>query len=97
MAQLDLSRDIGRLRDEMAELRRDITAYSRSAREMGRARRDEILERAGQLRARAREHMGPAAEKLERSVGDHPLIALLAAIGIGFLIAKLLEVRPQRY
>lgn len=96
MATLDLSRDIGRLRSELAELRRDITGYSRHAGNSGRERRDELLERAERFGSRAREQMTRAEERLGETVGERPLVALLAAIGIGFLIAKLLEMRPDR-
>jgi hypothetical protein len=91
MATLDLSRDIDRLRGEMDALRRDIASHSRSARDIGLARGHDALERAEVFGKRARKRVMRAEKQLSRNVEKRPIIAVLAAIGFGFLIAKLLD------
>ena len=93
MVILDFSRDIGKLRSEVSQLRRDIASYADSVRGLGRERRDELLEHAERLGTRAKERFATAEERLGRTVGERPIIALLAAVGIGFLLAKLTDVR----
>jgi hypothetical protein len=91
MATLDLSRDIDRLRSEMDDLRKEIATYSRSARDVGLERGYDALKRAERFGRYARKRMSRAERRLSHDVGERPLIALLAAVGIGFLIAKLLD------
>jgi hypothetical protein len=55
------------------------------------AKGHEALERAEVFGRRARKHMSRAEKQLSRNVEDRPLIALLAAVGVGFLIAKLFD------
>lgn len=92
MARIDYSRDIDRLKDEVDALRRDVVSHSRSAREAGLARGHEALERAEMFGRNARKRVARADEKLGHTLEERPVTSLLAALGVGFLIATLLGV-----
>lgn len=91
MAAIDISKDIDRLKSEVDDLRKDVAKFSRSAREFGAAKGHEALGRAEVLGDRARAQMLEAEKRAERSVGEHPIASLLIALGVGFLLAKLLD------
>ena len=97
MATIDISKDIDRLRSEVDELRQDVAAYAHSAREMGLARGHDALERAERFGRHARKRVRRAEKQFSRNVEERPFVALIAAIGIGFLIAKLLDIDIGRH
>ena len=95
MAAIDLSRDIDRLKNEMDELRKDVSKFSRSARDFGAAKGHDALGRAEEIGDLARKQMARAEKRVSRSVEDRPLASMLVALGIGFLLAKMLG-SPRR-
>ena len=91
MAMLDLSREIDRLGSQIDELRKDITSYSRSARTLGLTGGHDALEMAERFGRKARRRVERAEKRLSRNVEERPFVALLLAVGVGFVIAKLLD------
>lgn len=91
MATIDFSREIDRLKHEMDDLRKDVTRFSRSAREYGAAKGHDALGSAEMLTERARKQMARAEKRVSGSIEDRPFVALLIALGVGFVIAKLLD------
>ena len=103
MAESDeLRKDLDRLKADLDTLRSDIGEVAGALRDLGAERwhgaRDsaedelrrarEVLERrADEARARGRE----ARDAAERQVSEHPLGSLLTAFGVGFALAKLLD------
>ena len=57
----------------------------------------DALERAERFGRHARKRVRRAEKQFSRNVEERPFIALLAAIGIGFLIAKLLDIDIGRH
>lgn len=88
----DISRDIEKLRRDMDDIRDEVSSTMRHVRESGAERGHDALARADQLRARAREGARYAEKRAGEEIGTHPFVSLLAALGVGFLIAKLLDV-----
>jgi ElaB/YqjD/DUF883 family membrane-anchored ribosome-binding protein len=91
MATLDLSSDLDRLVNQIDELRRDMSSYSRSAKALGLAGGHDALVMAERFGRRARKRVERAEKRLSRNVEERPLMALLLAVGIGFVIAKLVD------
>lgn len=88
----DISRDIKRLMHDMDDIREEVASMARNVRESSTERGHDALARAEKLRARAREGATYAEKRASEEIGLHPFVSLLAAVGVGFLIAKLLDV-----
>ena len=103
MAETDqLRKDLENLKADMDALRSDIADLTGAFRDMGAERvqgaresveaelrqaREALGRRADEARARGRD----AREAGERQVAEHPYGSVLAALGAGFLLAKLLD------
>jgi ElaB/YqjD/DUF883 family membrane-anchored ribosome-binding protein len=88
---MDLTNDVDRLRGEIDEMRKDLKTLSRTMRDLGAEKGKEALEQVDYLRRRARKHATRAEEQIERGIEERPIISVVAAFGVGFLLAKLLD------
>ncbi|NJM83168.1 MAG: DUF883 family protein [Tabrizicola sp.] len=87
---------------ELAELRSDIAALAKSVASLGKARLGDFAEKAGQASEQFLDTSKDSMKHLRKEIADleaqveshvraHPLQALLAAVGLGFLIVLLLR------
>lgn len=100
--------EINELKSDLDGLRADVSTIARTLRqnsgeqvdEMRDSVRDEIRKgretlkrRVNEARARSRETMG----EVEESIGEHPYTSVAAAFGVGFALAKLIELANHRH
>jgi ElaB/YqjD/DUF883 family membrane-anchored ribosome-binding protein len=88
---MELTRDVDRLRGEIDEMRKDLKTLTRSMRDLGAEKGKDALDQVEYLRKRARKHAARAEEHIERGIEERPIISVVAAFGVGFLLAKLLD------
>lgn len=88
---IDISRDVDRLRGEIDEMRKDLKTLTRAMRDTGVEKGKEALDQVEYLRKRARKHASRAEARLERGIEERPIVSVVAAFGVGFLLAKLLD------
>lgn len=107
MADRNYDDELQALRDDMARLREDIGRLTHAfssdigdqAEDMRRSVEDEFRTRREILRARldqARVRGQRKVEDLEESIADHPLGSLATAVGIGFILAKMMDLGGGR-
>ncbi len=102
MADEELRAELEALKEDLARLRADLGGLVEALKEAGaervegyreraaeelRRRREAVEERLGAARERGRQ----AVEELGEGVGEHPISSLLAAFGVGFILARLLD------
>lgn len=80
----ELKKELTNLRKDMSEIGKTVSKFARSATEEGRER---VRSAADQSREQARETWGA----FEKEVSDRPMTSLAAAMGIGFILGKLLS------
>lgn len=104
MAQTSTSKEYDELKEDLTKLRGDVErlvkALSEEQRENAadlRARAREQVDRAKKAGAEAIDRAGrmsrDSVDAAEQTVREHPLLSLLAAFGLGLLIAQLLDRR----
>lgn len=103
----DLRKELDKLKADMARLRSDTSEVSRTLRELGsdelralgESAEQEFQRRSQRLRrgvAVGRERGRRAMEEMEEEVGAHPYASVFAALGVGFILAKLLDIVTRR-
>ncbi|WP_455384159.1 DUF883 family protein [Acidihalobacter prosperus] len=99
--------DLNALREDFDKLREDVGKLTETLKQLGLDRahgtQERINERLDEARERLRERVDAAGQRgrayydqVEGRVGEHPLSSLLTAFGIGFVIAKLLDLGGRR-
>lgn len=88
---IDISRDVDRLRGEMDEIRKDLKTVTRAVRDIGAEKGQEAIEKAEYFGRRARKRARRTEARIEREIEDRPIVSVLAAFSVGFLLAKLLD------
>lgn len=99
--------EIKNLREDFDKLREGMNTITEMLKKFSEDRahtaKEHLDERLGEAREHLRERVDGAGERsrayydqLEGRVGDHPLGSLLTAFGIGFIIAKLLDLGGRR-
>lgn len=78
--QSNLNKEIEALKADLASLRSDISRLTGAA-------RDDISDFAGSARDRGQK----MEEGFEKRIGEHPWSSLLTAIGVGFVLAKVMD------
>jgi len=102
-----LQEEIDALKADLANLRSDLADLTGAVRDMGYSKagewrsafQDEVNERREDVRramGAARDRGRQAEDDFERRVGEHPWGSLLAALGVGFLLAKLTDRGERR-
>lgn len=103
----DLRKELDKLKADMARLRSDTSEVSRTLREIGgdelrawgESAEHEFQRRRQRLRRgmdAGRERGRRAMEEMEEEVGAHPYASVFAALGVGFILAKLLDIVTRR-
>ena len=106
MAQQEsaLSKEMEQLRKDFASLRSDLSGVVETLRNMGAEQGRNAYQRArqageqayGQARATGEQAYGQARaaeQAVEREISERPLISVLGAFGVGFLVGVLLDRR----
>ena len=103
----DLRKELDKLKADLARLRSDTSEVTRTLREVGgdelralgesaesgfQRRRQRMLRGMEAGRERGRRAM----EEMEDEVGAHPYASVFAALGAGFVLAKLLDIATRR-
>ena len=103
----DLQEELATLKADVNKLREDVGDLLGVLRELGADKMtsakssldDELERRREEIRAAlsgARAKGAQAADAVEGEIAQHPLSSVMAAFGIGFLIARLLDVGRTR-
>ena len=107
MTEPELQKQIDDLKDDLKALRTDLGELARILKDLGvgkvhearssveeelEARREELRRRWEEARGRGKKTM----DDFEQGIGQHPFSSVLAAFGIGFLIAKLMDIGGRR-
>lgn len=95
-----LKADIATLRDDIVRLAATVQAAVEA---QGEGMADEVRDQADRYREAFASRVDAAvgqgrkmAEELDAQVGQHPLGAMVAAFGLGFVVAKLLDLGGRR-
>ena len=107
MAEKDLDQEIKQLREDFATLQADVSELTSALRDAGVRRVDEARESASERLRSRRERLEEqlrsaqgrgreAVDDLEATIGGHPLSSLAMAFGVGFVLAKLMDLGGRR-
>jgi ElaB/YqjD/DUF883 family membrane-anchored ribosome-binding protein len=107
MAENMLQQELDTLKEDVAKLRTDVQSLTKALKDLGLEKvqgvrstlAEEILAARGELQRRvghARDYGRRAVDSLEEEIGEHPLPSLLGAFGIGFVLARLLDIGGRR-
>ena len=102
MSEKDVQAELENLKAELAMLRADRSGVASALKGLGMAEAGVLNENASDFAARAKEELKhllaearakgkKSVEVVEGKVAEHPFVSLLAAFGVGFLVAKLLD------
>jgi ElaB/YqjD/DUF883 family membrane-anchored ribosome-binding protein len=87
----DLSADVAKLRGDMDLIKQDLAAIARSVKELGAVKGLEAQARVEALGQQSRQRASAAEQRLGNEINEHPLASVLTALGVGFVIGKLLD------
>lgn len=99
--------DLNTLRDDMAQLRKDIQSIGKHLRDDGRSAgqrarsrfedaKDEAREKAEELKDRGEQRIHEQLDRAERVAHDHPLATAAALLGAGVILGQLLSRGDRR-
>lgn len=102
MAERDIHAEMETLKSEMAKLRTDFSGVIAAMKSAGKAEAEAVREGSSEFFSSMKDEIRHALEEarkkgkqsveaVEKQVGEHPFLSLLAAFGAGFIIAKLLD------
>lgn len=102
-----MNQDMEVLKADIASLKRDIAHLSDTLGGMARQHGEGAMEAMGEgledvrerLRARyaaAREYGRRTVDDIEDNIGQHPLASMATAVGVGFIVAKLMTLGARR-
>ncbi len=103
----DLRKELDKLKADLARLRADTTEVTRTLRELGNEKLDDVRGSANEEFQRGRrilrrgveagqERGRRTKEEMEEGIGAHPFSSVIAAVGAGFILAKLLDIVTRR-
>lgn len=107
----DIQQELAQLKSDLAKLRSDVGDLAGAVKASGtdkarhvrdsledeiNARRDELRDLIRQARAGGRRVVDDTVEGIEDTVGEHPMSSVLAAFGLGFIVAKLMANGDRR-
>lgn len=102
MAEADLKKELEQLRADLAALRTDVADLAKALKHAGASKaesvRDSVEEELRRYRDTFREKMDEAKtkgyeakDKVDEQIVTHPYTSLMAAFGVGYLLAKLIH------
>lgn len=86
------SESFSTLVSDVANLRADMTSVSDALRALG----ETASTRAGEMWRSANESMKPSVDTLQRTVQSNPVLSLLAAVGVGMILARVFSAGRTR-
>ncbi len=103
----EIRKEVDALKNDIAQLRKDIAGLTSAVKDAaadkvdeGKAQaRDKIHTAWEALEGKLDEALGQGREgvrHVEQKIGEHPTASVLAAFGVGFLIAKLIDLGERR-
>ncbi len=107
MDNRSLDSEIKALKEDMAMLRSDVAGLTETLRHTASDRADSVRDSVQDEVAHARERLrkkiaeargrsARAMEDMEESIGERPLASVAAAVGIGFILAKIMDLGSKR-
>ncbi|HHH46115.1 MAG TPA: DUF883 family protein [Thiotrichales bacterium] len=102
MPDAALQQEIEKLKADIAQLREDLGSVTEALKAAAAQQAEEARARAKARAEQARENLQQKvdealntgqqmAAQLDRKVADNPMTALLAAFGVGFVLAKMMD------
>jgi ElaB/YqjD/DUF883 family membrane-anchored ribosome-binding protein len=102
MAENDLAKELEQMRKDMAALRADVAELGKALKNAGAHKAESVKDSLGEEirkgREALREKLNEAQARghdlkdgLEDRVENHPYTSLLTALGVGFVLAKLMH------
>lgn len=88
---IDMIQDVDRLRGDLNDMRKELKMLTRAMRDTGMEKGQDALDMLEHYGRRARRRSARTEARIEREIEDRPIISVLAAFGVGFLLAKLLD------
>lgn len=92
-----LKRDVAALRDDLKVMSEHLKTIGetavRGARARGAAKIDEARAELDEMVKELRQHGQDSVDSVERAIQDRPLVSVLAALGLGLILARLFERR----
>lgn len=107
MTDEPIRKEVEALKADITQLRKDIAALTEAVRDVAAERvddarteaRDRLYESWQEIEQRCEDLLEEGKASFERAghkVGEHPAGSVLTAFGLGFIIAKLLELGGRR-
>ncbi len=84
MAESDAAKQVESLKEDIAKLRTDMTALFHDLMEAGKEEVSATTEKAGS-------EVRKGVDTVGKAIGENPLLSLVSALALGFLVGKLLD------
>lgn len=84
-------KELQELKDEFATLKSELADIGDTVSRLARSATDEGRERVRRAADQSRQHARETWGAVEREVEERPMTSLAAALGIGFILGKLLD------
>lgn len=102
----EIRKELDALKNDIAQLRKDIAGLTSAVKDVASEKVDATTSQAREkvgsawedIERKLNEVLGQGRETVrtvEQKIGEHPGGSILAAFGIGFLVAKLLDIRGR--
>lgn len=83
--------DISQLKDDMAKLKADLASIASTLKKEAGDRARHGYDRVREAGEHAADYARSGAHAVEHQIEERPLVSVLSAFGIGFVIGKLLD------
>lgn len=102
----EIRKELDALKNDIAQLRKDIASLTTAVKDVAADKVEDTKSQAREkinnawegLESKLDEVLGQGKETVravEKKIGEHPAGSLLTAFGVGFLVAKLLDMRGR--
>ncbi len=89
----ELHKEFEALKADLAKLREDVSELAGAVRQSGADKGRAAYARAQQAGERAWESAAEAERAAERQIAERPMVSVLTAFGVGFLVGLILDRR----
>jgi ElaB/YqjD/DUF883 family membrane-anchored ribosome-binding protein len=83
--------ELEELKQEFARLRADMSELTETLKRLARSTAEEGRERLRSTAEQSREHARQRWDSIEREIEQRPMTSVAIALGIGFILGKLLD------